>query len=129
MIKQAPNEMDKIFIESLQLKTIIGVHEWEQKLPQTLIIDLILYRNFEKIDDVVEQTIDYDALTKFVEEFITNRTFKLIETVANQVADQLLAKFPIDRITVKVSKPHALRSAKNVKVEVNRPSAYDELTS
>ena len=107
--------MDEIVIESLTIKASIGVNQWEHKIKQLLVVDIYLYCDFTDINDDINKTIDYDELSRNVESYCEQCKFKLIETVANNIALELLNQYPIQKAKVSISKPHALRQAKNVK--------------
>lgn len=109
-----------MIIESMHLKTRIGVNHWEQKIDQSLLIDLHIYYDFANINDAIGETINYDAICQHIEEYVTQKSFKLIETVANEIATELLKQFPIEQVKIVVNKPHALKQAKNVKVLATR---------
>ena len=112
--------MDEIVIESMLLKVRIGVNQWEQKIDQTVILDLHLYHDFSMAGDNIAETIDYDALCQHIQNYVDNKSFQLIETLANTIASEVLTNFPLQQVKIIVSKPHALRQAKNVKVIATR---------
>ena len=83
-----------------------------------------MYCNLEKPGntDELSDTIDYqEIISCTIEEFTKNR-FSLVEAVANSVCDRLLLEFDIDKIVIRVRKPHAPIEAdfKNVEVEIQR---------
>lgn len=112
--------MDTLHINNLQVTTHIGVHDWEQHILQTLFIDLLIPFDCRDCEDKLENTLNYDAICKTVIEFVQNNRFKLIETVANGVADLVKKQFSIDTIHVSVNKPQAIKEAKEIRVSVNR---------
>lgn len=111
--------MDYLKIEGLRVETRIGVHAWEQKIDQVLLIDIEVPYDFSQSNDKIEHALDYAALCRHVTELVQSRAFQLIETVANEVWASLKKTFKLDTLTVRVSKPHAIPHAANICVEKN----------
>lgn len=119
------NYKDALHITALNVSTQIGVHAWEQRIKQTLLIDLIIPSNFSACEDDLSKTIDYDALCQQVTQCVESQSFQLIETVANTVAKLLQDEFKVSELTVKVSKPHAVKNAGMIQVVVHRSTALN----
>jgi len=111
---------DTLIITALNVATQIGVHAWEQRIKQTLLIDIIIPSNFSACEDDLAKTTDYAALCQTVTQFVESRSFQLIETVANTVSQLIQDEFKISELTVKVSKPHAVKNAGAIQVIVNK---------
>ena len=112
--------IDTLRISALSINTRIGVHAWEQRISQKLLLDITIPVDLSTCHDTLANTIDYDALCKYVTEFVESRAFTLIETVAEQVAQLIKETFNIAQLTVSVSKPHAVKNAGNVCVTITR---------
>ncbi len=112
--------MDMLQIKALSAKTHIGVHAWEQRILQQLLLDIDLHTDFTGCNNELANTIDYDKLCKQVTVFIESNVFTLIETVAEKVAKFIKDEYPIDKLRVSVSKPHAVKNAGNICVTINR---------
>ena len=113
--------MDVLEITALRTKTRIGVHAWEQRILQELVLDIHIPIDCTSCNDNLANTIDYDALCQHVSTFIESNAFTLIETVAEQVAALIKTTFPlVTTLTVRVSKPHAIPMAGNISITVSR---------
>lgn len=112
--------MDYLKISALNVATQIGVHAWEQRIKQQLLIDITIPSDFTGCKDNLEDTLDYDALCQLVTQFVESNSFQLIETVANKVSELVKKEFKLREITISVSKPHAIKNAGNIQVTVNR---------
>ena len=112
--------MDLLQIKGLRIDTRIGIHAWEQKLLQTLLIDIEIPINTENCHDQIVNTIDYDKLCQKLSAYITNNSFNLIETVANHVANLITKEFKVNKLTVTVSKPFAIQNAANISITIRR---------
>ncbi len=112
--------MDALEITGLSAAARVGVYQWEQRISQRLLIDIYIPSDFKNCNDEIQETIDYSELCQRVIELVESKVFKLIETVANEVALLIKEKFTVNEVTVSVSKPHAVKSAANIKVTVTR---------
>ena len=111
---------DMMQISALSTKTRIGVHEWEQRILQQLLLDIRIPMELSTCNNQLENTIDYDKLCQLVTTFVESNNFSLIETVAENVAQLIKDEFHVSEVTVSVSKPHAIKNASNVCVTINR---------
>lgn len=112
--------MDTLQINALTVATQIGVYPWEQRIKQNLIIDISIPYDTSHCEDTLENTIDYDSLCQQVTHYVESHSFQLIETVANNIASLIKDTFHINKITISVSKPHAIKNAGPIKVTIER---------
>ena len=112
--------MDMLRISKLSTMSRIGIHAWEQRILQSLLFDIEIPSDFSTCEDQLEKTIDYDQLCQRITVFVETNAFKLIETVAEKVAQLIKEEFHVDAVTVCVSKPHAIKNAGNVSVTIKR---------
>ena len=113
---------DMISLESLEAKCIIGIYAWERKIKQKISIDLELPARVQKTakSDRIEDALNYKQVAKRVLSFVEGSRFHLIETMAEKLAELLLQEFRLPRIKIRISKPGAIRGARNVSVEISR---------
>ncbi len=114
--------MDKVFIEALEIETLIGIYDWERKIRQPLQFDIEMAfdnRVPAASDDIVD-TLDYKAVSKRLIAFVSASEFGLVETLAERCAELILAEFPVHKLRLKLSKPGAVRGAKAVGVIIER---------
>lgn len=113
--------MDTLEIIGLRVATRIGVHEWEQRIKQRLLIDINLQLDCRDVNENLANTIDYNTLCQAVTEFVESNSFKLIETVAERIVALIQNDFQITLpVTVRVSKPDAIKNAANVSIVIKR---------
>ncbi|WP_392536473.1 dihydroneopterin aldolase [Legionella sp. 227] len=112
--------MDTLNIKALNVSTKIGVYAWEQRILQQLLIDISIDTDFSDCQEDLSKTIDYEALCKNVTLYVESKSFQLIETVANEVADLIKRQFSVSQVTVGISKPHAIKNAGTIQVVVRR---------
>lgn len=113
---------DTIFLKDLRIKTIVGVWEWERRMPQTISIDLEMAADVRRAaaTDRLDATLDYKALTNRIRSFVEESRFQLIETMAEQIAGIILDEFDVPWTKVTVHKPFAIRDSRDVGVCIER---------
>jgi 7,8-dihydroneopterin aldolase/epimerase/oxygenase len=98
---------DRIRIEGMVFEGTHGVHEHEQRNPQPFEIDLELVLDLEpagRTDDL-ERTVDYSAVFTTCREIVETTSFRLIEALAQRIADEVLDRYRPAEITVRIRKP------------------------
>jgi dihydroneopterin aldolase len=114
--------MDTVFINDLQVATIIGVNPWEREVQQVLWLDLELgmdNRRSAATDDLA-LAVNYDAVCQRVTAHIEASRCELIETLAEQVAELLLGEFGLPWLRLRLRKPGAVGNAREVGVQIER---------
>lgn len=116
---------DTIFLQDLKVETIVGIWDWERKIRQTVSIDIEMAADVAKAaeTDNIEGTLNYKAVAKRVQQFVAASEYQLVETLAEKIAETVLAEFDIPWIQLRVCKPGAIRNAKNVGVTIRRYQA------
>lgn len=102
--------MDKIKIEKLTVFGKHGVYPEENVLGQKFLVSLSLYTDTRKagMTDDLECSINYGDVSQYVKRFFDENTFKLIEKVAEKLAENLLLRYPLlEKVDVKIEKPWA----------------------
>ncbi|MBA2648669.1 MAG: dihydroneopterin aldolase [Legionella sp.] len=112
--------MDALIITNLTIATQIGVYAWEQRIKQNVLIDIHIPSDFRHCEDDLKKTIDYALLCQTITQWVESRSFLLIETLANEIAKLIQETFKVEKLTVAVSKPHAVKNAAPIKVIVER---------
>src|SRR6266566_9233199 len=98
--------MDKTKIADLEVFYCVGVPDEERAQPQRLLLTVELISDFSAaaLSDRLTKTIDYFAVTQFLLKFGEERNWKLLEKLVTNLADELLAKFKPQSVTVEVKK-------------------------
>lgn len=102
--------MDQIIIENLQVYAHHGVYQEENEKGQNFYITAVMEtdtRNAGTLDDL-DLSTNYGEVCMFMNHFVKEHTYKLIETVAEKTAEAVLLRFPLIRqITLEIRKPEA----------------------
>jgi len=114
--------MDRIIISELRARCLLGVSEEERRENQEVVINISLYTDLSKAakSDRLEDAVDYRAIKKHVLSAVEDSRFQLVEALTERVAAICLEHQGVQRATVRVEKPSALRFARSVAAEVTR---------
>lgn len=114
--------MDTVFVRSLTIDAILGVRPEERDNPQPVRISFAMATDAARAarEDDLDQAVDYDAAARRVAALAVEGRFKLVETLAEHVAQLLLHEFPIQRVRVEIEKPQAIAEADSVGVSIER---------
>jgi 7,8-dihydroneopterin aldolase/epimerase/oxygenase len=112
---------DVIEIRRLRVETLIGVPDQERALPQTLLVTVRMTpeAGFGDLDDEIARTVDYHAVSMEIAELAKAKPRRLIETLALEIAVQLLDRHPLRHVAVSIEK-HILPETECVAVHLER---------
>jgi dihydroneopterin aldolase len=113
---------DLIRVVDLEVFAHIGVPDEERRKAQRLLISLeISVESFSHAagTDHLARTVDYYEVTQRAKAITSERERKLLETLAEEMALDLLKTFPIKKITLEIKK-FILPDARYVSVKIER---------
>lgn len=110
----------RILLESLEVQTDIGFHDFEVGAPQRLLVTVELWLDDPALpaDDDPERAWNYDFLRQEIEEIAGARRFNLQETLAHAVFARLAAFRGVRALRVRTSKPDIYPEAHGVGIEI-----------
>jgi dihydroneopterin aldolase len=113
--------MSKISIVDLEVFYHVGVPDEERAKPQRLLLTVEMDFDFSKAaeSDGIGDTIDYFAVSQRLLKFGGGRSWKLIEKLAADIADMILAEFKLQGVTIEVKK-FPIPEARYISVVVTR---------
>jgi len=114
--------VDIVFINKLKVEAIIGIFDVEREARQTVEIDVEMGVDIapaaasESIDDA----LDYSAVVSRIRELVIAGRFQLLETMAERIAQMVMAEFNVPWLRVSCAKPQALQATDSVGVRIER---------
>lgn len=117
--------MDIVYLRDLKVDCVIGVYDWERRVRQALYIDIDMATDIRKAaaSDGIQDTLDYKAVSKRIQQFVGDSSFQLVETLAEKIAGMVLQEFPVPWVRVRINKKGAVRNADAVGVVIERSTA------
>lgn len=116
--------MDIVYIRELEVRTIIGIFDWEREQRQVVSLDLEMGSDIAAAaaTDTIANALDYKAVAKRLIDFIEKSEFFLVETLAERVADIVVNEFNVPWVKLRLGKPGAVTGSKDVGVMIERGS-------
>jgi len=113
--------MSKIAIADLEVFFCVGVTDEERAKPQRLLISVEMSMDFSvaAVSDRIEKTINYQDVANEVFKYGEGRNWKLIEKLATNLAEFILARYKPQGVTVEVKK-FPIPQARHVSVSVTK---------
>ena len=116
--------MDKIKILNLRLAGKHGVYDFEKKKKGVFELDIFLYLILRSaiLSDDLKDSVDYSKVVELVKKIFFENDCNLIAYVAGKICEGIIEKYPIQKVIVKIRKPHAPIDADldTVEVEIER---------
>src|SRR6187431_473802 len=102
----------EIEVEGLELRGFHGATPEEQEAGQRFLFDVWLVAHDAGVrSDRLDDTIDYTQVVACIREVSDGHRFNLIEALAAAVADEIIARFDVSRVRVRVRKPEVVLEA------------------
>ena len=97
---------DKITIEDLEVKFHVGVPDEERIEAQKLLITIVIFKDLSSSaeNDDISKTIDYFSVSQEIKVLGENQSWKLIETLTNDICKLVLTNFKAETVRVIVKK-------------------------
>ncbi|NOY67749.1 MAG: dihydroneopterin aldolase [Gammaproteobacteria bacterium] len=114
--------MDIIFLQALEIETVIGIYDWERKIKQKVVFDIEMGADIRKSasTDHIDDTLNYKAVAKHVIAYVEESHFQLVETLAEKVAGIVIDEFKVPWVKVTLNKLGAIRGARGVGIIIER---------
>ena len=116
----------RILLDSLEVKTDIGFHDFEIGTPQRLLVTVEIWLDDASVpaDDDPKGAWNYDFLRSEIEEVASAGRYNLQETLAHAVFERLAAFHGVRALRVRTSKPDIYPDAQGVGVEIASFSGF-----
>lgn len=114
--------MDIVYIRDLRIDTIIGIYDWEREVRQTVSVDLEMASDIRKAaeTDDIQYALNYKAVSKRLIAYVENRNALLVEALAEEIAQIIRTEFNVPWLRLRLSKPGAIRGARDVGLIIER---------
>lgn len=114
--------MDKVFINDLMVRGVIGISDRERSQAQDIVVNVVLYTDITKggETDTIDDCVNYRTIAKAIIAHVEEVSRYTVEALATDIAALCLNTEGVQKVRVKVEKPGAVRFSKSVGVEITR---------
>jgi D-erythro-7,8-dihydroneopterin triphosphate epimerase len=108
-------------ITNLRLSAIIGCNDWERYQKQEVLINVTMEFNAaDAVDsDDLADTLDYRKVKKQIMSTVEKSSFNLLEKLTSHILGIVMGQPRVERASVSVDKPRALRYADSVSITLS----------
>lgn len=112
----------KVIIKDLLLNFVIGYYSAEKTKKQNVKFNIELNYTDQKdhSDKDIKSIVDYGRIIKVIKNMTKNKHYNFLESLADDLFDELFKDERIDKIKLKIEKLDAIREAASVGIEITK---------
>ena len=123
------NYEKKILIKNLTLDLKLGYFDFEKNKPQKVKFTLeIDYRDKKPTNDKdLKSIVNYDKIVKLIKKLVKNKHYNFLETLAEDVFDELFKDKRIDKISLRIEKLEIMKDCSSVGIQISKKRSHVQL--
>ena len=123
------NYEKKILIKDLTLDLKLGYYDQEKNKKQKVKFSLdIDYKNKKPTNDKdIKSIVNYDKIVKLIEKLVKNKHYNFLETLAEDVFDELFKDKRIEKIVLQIEKLEILKQCTSAGIQISKKRSYEKL--
>ncbi len=120
------NYEKKILIKDLVLDLKLGYFNFEKKKAQKVKFTLeVDYRDKKPTNDKdLKSIVNYAKIVKLIKKLVKNKHYNFLETLAEDVFDELFKDKRIDKITLKIEKLEIMKDCSSVGIQISKKRSH-----
>ena len=127
--KKLFNYEKKILIKDLTLDLQLGYYDFEKGKKQKVKFNLeVGYQDKNPTNDKdIKSIVNYSNIVKLIEKLVKNKHYNFLETLAEDVFDELFADKRIDKIILQIEKLEILKQCTSVGIQISKKRSHEKL--
>ena len=123
------NYEKKVLIKELILDLKLGDYDFEKEKTQKVKFNLeVNYEDKKPSNDKDLKTIvNYARIVKLIKKLVKNKHYNFLETLAEDVFDELFKDKRIDKITLQIEKLEIMKDCSSVGIQISKKRSHDQL--
>ena len=123
------NYEKKVLIKDLILDLKLGFYDFEKENPQKVKFSLeVNYEDKKPSNDKdLKSIVNYAKIVKLIKKLVKNKHYNFLETLAEDVFDQLFEDKRIDKITLQIEKLEIMKDCSSVGIQISKKRSHDKL--
>ena len=123
------NYEKKILIKDLTLSLKLGYYNFEKNKPQKVKFTLeVDYRDKKPTNDKdLKSIVNYDKIVKLIKKLVKNKHYNFLETLAEDVFDELFKDKRIDKITLQIEKLEINKDCSSDGIQISKKRSHEKL--
>ena len=123
------NYEKKVLIKELILNLKLGYYDFEKVKPQKVKFSLeVNYKDKKPTSDKdLKSIVNYDKLVRLIKKLTKNKHYNFLETLAEDVFDELFKDRRLDKISLQIEKLEIMKDCTSVGIQISKKRSYDKL--
>ena len=122
------NYEKKVLIKELILNLKLGYYDFEKEKPQKVKFSLeIDYKDKKPSNDKdLKSIVNYSKVVRLIKKLVKNKHYNFLETLAEDVFDELFKDKRIEKINLKIEKLEIMKDCSSVGIQISKKRTYDK---
>ena len=122
------NYEKKVLIKELILNLKLGYYDFEKEKPQKVKFSLeIDYEDKKPSNDKdLKSIVNYSKVVRLIKKLVKNKHYNFLETLAEDVFDELFKDKRIEKINLKIEKLEIMKDCSSVGIQISKKRIYDK---
>ena len=123
------NYEKKVLIKELILNLKLGYYDFEKEKPQKVKFSLeVNYKDKKPTSDKdLKSIVNYDRLVRLIKKLTKNKHYNFLETLAEDVFDELFKDRRIDKISLQIEKLEIMKDCTSVGIQISKKRSHEKL--
>jgi len=123
------NYEKKVLIKELILSLKLGYYDFEKEKPQKVKFSLeVNYKDKKPTSDKdLKSIVNYDKLVRLIKKLTKNKHYNFLETLAEDVFDELFKDRRLDKISLQIEKLEIMKDCTSVGIQISKKRSHDKL--
>ena len=123
------NYEKKVLIKELILDLKLGYYDFEKEKPQKVKFSLeIDYEDKKPSNDKdLKSIVNYAKIVKLIKKLVKNKHYNFLETLAEDVFDEIFKDKRIDKISLRIEKLEIIKNCTSVGIQISKKISYGKL--
>ena len=116
------NYEKKVLIKELVLNIKLGYFDFEKEKPQKVKFSLEAnYKDKKPTNDKdLKSIVNYDKLVRLIKKLVKNKHYNFLETLAEDIFDEIFKDKRIDKILLKIEKLEIIKNCSSVGIQISK---------
>ena len=122
------NYEKKVLIKELVLNLKLGYYDFEKDKSQKVKFSLeIDYRDKKPSNDKdLKSIVNYARIVKLIKKLVKNKHYNFLESLAEDVFDELFRDKRIDKISLRIEKLEIMNDCSSVGIQISKKRSYEQ---
>ena len=122
------NYEKKVLIKELILDLKLGYYDFEKQKKQKIKFTVeVNYKDQKPTNDKdLKSIVNYDKIVSLIKKLVKNKHYNFLETLAEDVFDELFEDIRIDKISLQIEKLEIIKDCSSVGIQISKKRSHEK---